>query len=75
MINMSDINALITQWTQRLGNLTYPQAYRDALLECSYELNKLLTNSIDEEIKAREMIDEQQADEYLSSLEAHEHAA
>ena len=54
MVYTSDVNSLISQWTKRIGDETFPQSYRDALFECCYELHNLLIKSFDEEIEARE---------------------
>ena len=54
MIYVSDINNLISQWTNRLQDYSYPPQYRDALFECCFDLNQLLTKSFEEEIAFRE---------------------
>ena len=72
MIYPSDISKLISEWTERMGNTTYPQPYRDALAECAYELGKILTDFFEEEINAREYLEQQKADSYWASIEAHE---
>ena len=75
MIYPSDLNNLISQWTQRMSNSAYPQPYRDALFECCYDLQKVITDSFEDEIAAREAFESQMADDYLSTLEAHEDVA
>ena len=72
MIYSSDINQLISEWTEMLDNPIYPQPYKDALFECCYELNKLVDKSIKEELEYNDMIESSIADSYLSSIEAHE---
>ena len=71
----SDVTGLITQWNERADNPAYDDSYRKAVAECAYELNAALLKLFEEEINAREYLDEQYADGYLSSLEAHEPAA
>ena len=43
---ITDLQKLISQWTERMGNTTHPLPYRDALGECIYELNCLLTKTL-----------------------------
>lgn len=74
MIYISDLQQLSNSWTERLGNSAQPLPYRDALSECIYELNNLISKSIKEEFDYHDFL-EMQADEYLSSIDAHERAA
>jgi hypothetical protein len=75
MFYESDITNLVTQWNDRASNPIYDDSYRKAVAECAYELNTALLKAFEEEVNAWEFLDEQYADEYLSSLEAHEPAA
>ena len=59
MIYVSDINNLISQWTDRLKDSSYPVQYRDALFECCFDLDNLLKKSFDEEIASRESFTKQ----------------
>ena len=72
MIYPSDVSKLTSQWTERMGNSSYPQPYRDALMECCNELNTLIDNSIQEEFDYKDYLDSMEADNYLASMEAHE---
>ena len=67
MIYVSDVNQLISQWTDRLRDFSYPVQYRDALFECCYDLDNLLKKSFDEEIASREA--------FTKQLEEMSHAA
>lgn len=76
---ITDLRNLISQWTERMGNNAQPLPYRDALGECIYELNCLINKVLQDEMMteqdALDYILSQEADSYLSSLEAHEHVA
>lgn len=72
MIYPSDIYKITSQWTERIGNSSYPQPYRDALMECCNELNSLVDKSIEEEVDYQDYLDSVDADNHLSSIEAHE---
>lgn len=54
MIYVSDLNNLISQWTERLRDDSYPPQYRDALFECCYDLDNLVKKALDEEIESEE---------------------
>ena len=75
MICISDLQQLMTSWQERIDNQTYPFEYRNALSECVYDLNKLINHSIEEELDYKDMLDSWEADNYLSSMEAHEAVA
>lgn len=75
MITVSDIQQLIASWEERLDTSFQPSSYKDALSECIYELNQLITSSIDEELSYQEYLDSWAADDYLSTMEAHEQIA
>lgn len=84
MIAEKNIESLLSQWKERLSNESYSEEYRCALGECVYDLQNLL-DKIKEEERAnlQEVIDSLppkdaeeylmglEADDYLSSLEAH----
>jgi hypothetical protein len=75
---ITDLQKLISQWTERMGNTTHPLPYRDALGECIYELNCLITKTLQDEMTEQDALDyllSQEADSYLSSMEAHEDVA
>lgn len=74
MIYINDLQQLTNQWTERM-NSSQPASYKDALMDCIYDLNKLISQSILDEMTekdAREYILSQQADEYFSNLEPDE---
>ena len=74
MLYTSDFNQLLNNWNAQLNSKSVDPAYKDALRDCIYDLNSLLTKSIDEELTYQDFL-EMEADSYLSSLEAHEPAA
>ena len=82
MIHPNDISALASQWEARAKDKKYSGAYRDAVSECLYELRNLCIPDAQEDwtsfLPPEEVwkaIEEQEADDYLASLEAHEHEA
>lgn len=86
MVQESDISNLISIWEQRLSNTLYSNDYKIAIKECLFDLKKVLdtpktyeefidsivANLPSEEVE--EYLREQEADSYLSSIEAHEEA-
>lgn len=76
MLYESDVRGLLQQWEARLNCPEADDApeYRDALRDCIFDLNNLLSKSIEEELSYQDFL-EMQADSYLSSEEAHEKAA
>lgn len=75
MIYISDLQNLVSSWLERLGDSSQPLPYRDALNECIYDLNNLIDHSLIEEADYQDMLESWNADNYLSSLEAHEAVA
>ena len=75
MIYISDIQQLADKWTERMNNPTQSFDYKNAISECIYDLNQLINHSIEEELDYKEMLDSWEADNYLSSIEAHEAVA
>jgi len=73
MIYISDLQQLVNSWQGRVDSSIYPSSYKDGVMDCIYELNQLISKSIDEEIAYNEFLDSE-ADSYLSSIEAHEAA-
>lgn len=67
MIYISDLQQLITSWQQRMTSGEQPIPYRDALNDCIYELNQLISRSLDEELSYREYIESWKADDFLDS--------
>ena len=72
MVSIGDLQELVSQWTERMGNTIHPLPYRDALNECIYELNTILTKAIEEEYDDQQALAEDAADKYLASMEAYE---
>jgi hypothetical protein len=75
MICVSDLQQLISSWQERMNKQAHPFEYKNALSECIYDLNQLINHSIEEELDYKEMLDSWKADNYLSSIEAHEAVA
>lgn len=71
MIYESDVSNLLSKWNERLQKTDSLQ-YKDALYDCLYDLKTLSEKSFNEEIDYQEMLEESYADNYLSSMEAHE---
>lgn len=84
MQHREEFDHLVSEWDARLESYhstycDYNKAYSDALSECKFELQELLDNiDIQENIQGlppkevQEIIDGWKADEYLSSIEAHD---
>ena len=75
MIYESDIQDLMSEWIARSNSPKYSDEYQKAMSECAFELRCTLDALFEEEMKARQYLDEQYADEYLATIEAHEAAA
>ena len=75
MICVSDLQQLISSWQERMSKQAHPFEYKNALSECIYDLNQLINHSIEEELDYKEMLDSWEADNYLSSIGAHEAVA
>lgn len=71
MIYPSDLSNLVSSWNIR-ANRGMPKDYEIAVRECMYDLNRLIKKSFNEEIEAKEAFEQQIADDYLSTIEAHE---
>lgn len=72
MLYESDLNKLLSQWTERLGFQTAKQEYKDALRDCIYDVKCLVDKNFEEETLAREAWEQQMADDYLATIEAHD---
>lgn len=78
MIHVSDLQQLINSWQARVDSPVHPSSYKDGVMDCIYELNQLINHSILNEFTeedARDYFLSQEADNYLSTMEAHEPAA
>jgi len=88
MIVEDNIRSLLSQWKERLSNESYSEEYRCALGECMYDLQNILDKIKKEEaanlqevianLPSKEVEDylmQQEADEYLASMEAHDSSA
>lgn len=71
MITVTDCQKLIDQWTDRMNNPVQSFDYRNALSECIDDMNRLITYSIQEELDYQDFLS-MRADDYLSTMEAHE---
>lgn len=71
MLYPSDITQLINQWSDRITNYNSNSEYADGIRDCIFDLNNLLLDSYEEEDSYQEFLS-QQADNYLSTIEAHE---
>lgn len=58
MVYESDIDKLINQWVDSSA-FKLDQQYRDAVLDCIYDLRKLMDCNFQEEILAHEAFEEQ----------------
>lgn len=74
MVYVSDLNQLISQWLERMGNTAYASAYRDALNDCCYDLQSLLNKSIEEELTANESFDTE-LKEFIDNIKKDKHVA
>ena len=81
IIDSKAIESLTDQWEQRM-KLSTDASYRDALGECIYELRNCINETFQEDFlnsvppeEIEQWLMEQEADAYLSSMEAHEPAA
>lgn len=74
MVTVADLQKLASQWQERLDNSDQPTAYKDALFECIYDINCLINHSIEEELSYQDYL-QIEADNYLSTMEAHEEVA
>lgn len=82
MISTNDITHLTEMWNNRLSSYKsdssdYSLGYRDALMECindvlqlSYPLEQIVANIPPQEVEY--YLESQEADNYLSTTEAHE---
>lgn len=52
MLYGAEIDELLAAWQQRIQDKSYPQEYRDALVDCVYELKTLLDSSIEDQLDA-----------------------
>lgn len=74
MVTVADLQKLTSQWQERLDNPNQPTDYKDALFECIYDINCLINHSIEEELSYQDYL-QIEADNYLSTMEAHEEVA
>jgi hypothetical protein len=74
MVTLTCLQKLASRWQERLDNPNQPTAYKDALSECIYDINCLINHSIEEELSYQDYL-QIEADNYLSTMEAHEEVA
>lgn len=72
MIYPCDLQDLIASWGSRAKTVGYTDDYKEALAECAFELETILSNSNREEEIVKEAYQEMLAQDYLGSLEAHQ---
>ena len=71
---ISDLQTIVSDWLNRMSDVTQPIAYRDALNECIYDLNKVIDNMIKKQTDYQRILAEHEADNYLMGMEAYEEA-
>lgn len=72
MLYESEVSNLVNKWIDRSAEYSFSDNYRTALQECAYELNHLIEKSFQDEVEAHDYFAQQEADAYLSTIEAHE---
>lgn len=75
MVYINDLQQIVSIWLERVKNPSQPFEYKNALNECIDDLNSLIEKSIEEEIDYKDALESWEADEFLSSMEAHEAVA
>ena len=85
MLYDSEIYGLLSKWEGLYATTTESASYKDALNDCIYDLKSLMDIHVQEETDAfirnlppeelYQLFLEQEADNYLSTMEAHETAA
>ena len=70
MIYIYQIQQLIEQWGKRSRSNIQPQAYKDALYECAFDLNQLIEKSKEEDMDFEDAIKEMETN-YSIRPEAH----
>lgn len=84
MIQESSITTLFSQWQSLISSPDCPEEYRSAVLNCIHDLQQLITSGEDSlgqylsslpSKEVEEYLLQQEADDYLSTIEAHEPAA
>jgi hypothetical protein len=63
MFYASDLATLISIWLGRMDNPSLPDAYRDALSDCTYELINLVNKGINDELNALSPTQQEQDNE------------
>ena len=77
MIYISDIQQLANKWTERMNNPAQSFEYKNALSECIYELNQLISKTLLDEMTEEDAEQDllQQAADYFSNLEPEDYYA
>lgn len=70
MLYTSDINQLLTRWEAGLSQ--HSPDYKIGVRDCIYDLKRLIDADFVEEILEKESFEQQLADSYLSTIEAHD---
>lgn len=74
MICVSDLQGVISQWLERMGNPSQSFEYKTGINECINDLNQLIDHSLQEELDYQDML-EQEAEEYFSNIEPEDYYA
>lgn len=64
MFYASDLASLVQTWLERLENPNYPDAYRDALSDCTYEIMDFMNKAINEELETLSKLNPRQIDDW-----------
>lgn len=75
MVTISDLQHLIDEWTERMGKPSHTSSYKDAMMDCIYDLNKVILHSINEELAYNEAFMKDLIEEYQLNAFPDEHAA
>lgn len=70
MLYTSDINQLLSKWEAGLDN--HSSDYKIGVRDCIYDIQHLITESLQEEALEEEAFYQQLSDSYLSTIEAHD---
>ena len=71
MLYESDVNNLLAQWKNEL-NQSKDVSFQDGIRDCIYDLTMLMRRNFEEEALAQEAWEQQMADDYLATIEAHD---
>ena len=72
MLYSSDFNGLLARWDKETKDSHREQPYKDAVRDCIYDLRCMIDDKFAEEMLAQEAWEQQMADNYLATIEAHD---